>query len=126
MKYSMQIGKYTSVSKQSIKDAYIKATRWFYEKMMTVEQASGIHVEFRKLKGAEYPTVEAIVYIALDEQEVKDNNCSVCRETHNAFYFNYDTSCSSCIAEAYRKRMQDRLKVKAAYVKECMDRSSYE
>lgn len=120
MKCCMKIGKNTFVSNKSHKDAYLKAVKWYYGRIFTCKHSNNVSVEFHIKENEEYPTVEAIVYVMLDEMDIKNNNCSVCKETHSLFYFNYETSCQSCNMEAYRKRAEDKLKVKAMYLKELL------
>lgn len=103
------------------KVAYIRLCSWLLRNVVLKRDKVGsVSFEIEMLKNEEQPTYELSLYVSLEEKEVNEQHCKVCRETHRLFYVNETYNCDSCREEAYRKRMRERIGIKAAYIKEIL------
>lgn len=107
-------------SGETMKDAYMKAVKWFATNVLSKDELRNVKVEFEKDK--QFPTVTVRLSVSVDEREVMNQHCRCCKEMHSAFFINENTSCSSCSAAAYRRRMTQKIVVKTNYYKECLEK----
>lgn len=107
-------------SGETMKDAYMKAVKWFATNVLSKDELHNIQVEFEKDK--QYPTVTIHLSAGLDEKEVMDQHCRCCKEMHCSFFINEDTACNRCSAIAYERRMAQKVDIKIGYYKECLRR----
>ena len=107
-------------SGENMKDAYMKAVKWFATNVLSKDELHNIQVEFEKDK--QYPTVTIHLSAGLDEKEVMDQHCSCCKEMHHSFFINEDTACNRCSVLAYERRMTQKVDIKIGYYKECLRR----
>lgn len=112
-----------SFSASKMKDAYLKACKWYASNVLSKDELNDIQVEYIKSnKKGQLPTVTVRLFVSLEEADVKAQHCAICRETHRHFYINDNTNCSWCKVDAFDKRMQQMLKHKKNYVKNKIER----
>lgn len=109
-------------SGETMKDAYMKAVKWFATNVLSKDELHNIQVEFEKMKDEQYPTVTVHLSAGLDEKEAMDQHCRCCKEMHHSFFINEDTACNRCSAVAYERRITQRVDIKIGYYKECLRR----
>ena len=118
MKYTERVFR-KEFSDEDPKRAYRMTCEWLAKNVINREDEVGEY-EFKitKVKNAENPTYQLTLYASLDEKEVNDQHCKICKETHSIFFCNSHWDCNKCDTNAYRKRMQDKLKIKQEFMKE--------
>ena len=122
MNYSKRIYK-KNFSGENAKEAYLKGCKWLYQNVLSREDEIGeLTYSFKRLPDS-LPTFELSLYVSLAEGIVNKENCEICKETHNLFYANQVYNCNSCREQAYRKRMEGKLSIKAQYAKERIKRA---
>ena len=96
------------------KDAYMKAVKWYASNIIAKDELHEVQVEF--VKGINQVTLK--LYAVMQEQVVRDNHCTICREMHHSFFINEATNCNVCNASAYQRRLDQKIMVKHQYYKE--------
>lgn len=105
---------------ENIKTAYLDACKWFASNVLASNlDSSRIFAEYEKQE--ELDCVVLKVHAVLDETKEFKNLCEVCKAMHSSFFINENTECSRCTAGAYRRRLEQRLKIKSQYVKEVIE-----
>lgn len=110
--YTELIGKKVFKAK-NLKQAYMKAIKWYSTNIISKEKLNNVMAEYEKDERENKIIIN--LYIKLDESEIKDRHCKICKETHKAYYINEQFNCTSCSMLAYRKRMQIAAKTKKCY-----------
>lgn len=120
MKYSQRIMRKRFSANES-KVAYLKLCEWLARNVVGKRNEVGsVSFEIEKLKNEEQPTFELSLFVSLEEREIMEQHCKVCKETHKLFYVNENYNCDACREKAYRARMQERINVKASYIKKLL------
>ena len=105
------------------KEAYLMACKWLAKNVISKKDEIGSYsYEITKDEKAENTTFVLTLYAVLDESEINKKNCEVCREAHELFYVNNECNCNSCREQAYRRRMEEKLNIKAEYLKSVIRR----
>lgn len=104
----------------SIKDAYMKACKWYASNVIAKDKLHNVQVEY--IKDAKANTVTIVLYAVLSETDVKEQHCQCCKEMHHSFFINEDTHCDRCSAAGYQRRLEQKLSVKLSYYKELLDK----
>lgn len=117
--YSKQVAK-KKFSGATVKDAYMKACKWYASNIIAKDDLHEIQVEFKK--NNEEKSVELIMYAVLSAEEVMQQHCTCCKEMHHAFFINEANNCNVCNAGAYERRMQNKIAVKVDYYRELLKR----
>lgn len=105
------------------KEAYLMACKWLAKNVISKKDEIGAYsYEIMKDDKAKNPTFVLTLYAVLDEAEINKKNCEVCREAHELFYVNNECNCNSCREQAYRRRMEEKLNIKAEYLKSVIRR----
>lgn len=102
----------------SIKDAYMKACKWYASNVIAKDKLHNVQVEY--IKDAKANTVTIVLYAVLSETDVKEQHCQCCKEMHRSFFINEDTHCDRCSAAGYQRRLEQKLSVKLSYYKELL------
>ena len=102
----------------SIKDAYMKACKWYASNVIAKDKLHNVQVEY--IKDAEANTVTIVLYAVLSETDVKEQHCQCCKEMLHSFFINEATECSRCSAAGYQRRLEQKLSVKLSYYKELL------
>lgn len=100
----------------SVKDAYLKACKWYASNVIAVDQLHEVQVEY--VKGINQVTIK--LYAVLTESEVMEQHCQCCKEMHHSFFINEDTACNRCSAMAYQRRLERKISTKAGYYKQLL------
>lgn len=95
----------------NMKDAYMKAVKWYASNVLVKDELlHNICVEY--VKDKQYPTVTIHLYVTLEEEEVRQNHCEICKQFHHSFFINEAENCNSCSVSGYQKRLEQKIKVK--------------
>lgn len=102
----------------SMKDAFLKASKWVATNIIADQRFHEITVEY--LKDESLPQITAVLFVGIKEKEIQDEHCAICKEFSKSFFINEETNCNSCKVKGYQKRQVQHLEVKAAYYKELL------
>lgn len=103
----------------NMKDAYMKAVKWYATNVLAKDELHGVCVEY--IKDKQSPTVTIHLYVTLTEEEVRQNHCQVCREVHRSFFLNEVESCDNCSVSGYQRRLEQKIKVKREFYKKILN-----
>ena len=115
-----------SFSAKTMKDAYLKACKWYASNVLSKDELHDIQVEYIKHTDKQSPTVTAHLFVSIEEADVKAHHCAICRETHAAFFINENCNCAWCKIDAFDRRIQQQLNAKKKYIKSKIERSLYD
>lgn len=104
---------------EDVKDAYMKACKWYASNVIAKDKLHHIQVEYIKEKDN---SVTMVLYASLPEEEAMEHHCQCCKEMHHAFFINEDTACNRCSAAGYQRRLVEHLSVKIDYYKQLLRR----
>lgn len=108
-------------SKKSLKDAYLKATKWVAVNIISRDEFENVQVKYEKDKYATSITIH--LFAALNkEEDVMSKHCKICKEMHSSFFINEATHCDKCSARAFQKRLESLMTVKKQYYKELIEK----
>lgn len=106
---------FTSVT---MKDAYMKAVKWYASNVLAKDELHNILVEYEKGNDElQSPTITAHLFISISEQEVRSEHCNICKEFHNSFFINNKVDCNNCKMAGYINRLDKKAKSKYDYYK---------
>lgn len=100
----------------TMKDAYLKACKWYASNVLSKDELHNVHVRFDK--DQQSPTVTIRLYAEIDESEVRKQHCTCCEEMHHSFFINENNNCNICAAKGYQNRVDQKMKIKKAYYRE--------
>lgn len=110
-----------SFTAKSMKEAYMKAVKWYSTNVLSKVEFKNVHVQFIKEDEDKFPTITIHLFAVLDNQEdVKEEHCKICKEMHHSFFINEDTHCSRCSALGFQNRMERKINIKKGYYKEML------
>ena len=108
-----------SFTGESTKQAYLKACKFYSSKFIARGDEFGeVSCRFIKETSSQLPTITLKVYAMLSETELREKNCTICREAHSSFFLNNSYSCAECHASAYLKRLDTAMEKKELMCKE--------
>ena len=120
IKYSREFGR-KSFSADTMKTAYLKATKWYAINVLSKAEFANVHVQFVKEQDCESPTVTIHLFAVLDGvKDAMDHHCECCREMHQTFFINEDTHCNRCSALGFQRRLEDKISIKRSYYREML------
>ena len=112
----------------SSKQAYLDACTWVAANILS--KSSNVPVEEvtwnikRKESGNKEINIFTLtIYVKIDEKEVKEQHCRICKQAHELFYMNVQDVCHECKLNAYFKRAKEKGKNKALLIKEKIEGS---
>lgn len=114
MYYSQRIAR-KAFRGTNVKDAYMKAVKWYASNIIAKDELHNVQVEYTKHKSE--PVVIMSLYAVMSESEVIEQHCSICKEMHHSFFINEDTQCNRCSAMGYQKRLERKIITKVSYYK---------
>lgn len=117
IKYSEEFAK-KKFSADTMKEAYMKAVKWYATNVLAKDELHNVLVDFEKDK--QYPTVTVHLSACLDEDELRQRHCQICRETHSSFFRTEETNCNWCKVNAYKKRTDEMIAGKVSYYKQLL------
>ena len=100
----------------TMKTAYMNACKWYATNVLSKDELHNVQIEFEKSKDEkQYPTVTIHLYAVLNEEELRERHCRICRETSHLFFLHKNDNCNRCAVDAYQKRTDEMLRVKLDY-----------
>lgn len=102
---------------ETMKAAYMNACKWYATNVLSKDELHNVQIEFEKNVKGEFPTVVIHLFAVLNENELREKYCGLCKEYHSLFYMNQNYNCDRCEAKAYQKRTDEMLRVKLEYYK---------
>ncbi len=121
IKYSVEIMT-KGFSADTMKEAYMIAVKWVSTNIISKDELKDITVSFKK-EMRTLPTIIVGLHMTLNEKELRDRHCEICRETHKTFFINENCNCSWCNVGAYQRRMEDMLRTKSEYCRGIIKRN---
>lgn len=112
--YSKQICKNTFYG-ESVKDAYMRACKWYATNIIAKDKMHNISVEF--IKDIEKKAVTIKLYAMIGEDEIMSRHCECCKNMHHSFFINEDTHCDRCSAVSFQRRLEQSIAAKVEYCK---------
>lgn len=118
--YSKEFFK-TKFVADTMKEAYLNACKWYATNVLSKAELQNVQVEFEKTYNEQqFPTIIIHLFAVLNEEELRERHCKICREFHSLFYINTNFNCDKCEANAYQRRTDEMLRVKIDYYKEIL------
>lgn len=102
---------------ESIKEAKTKALKWVGKNVMCKNDMHDIMYHFQK-DTAEENCIVLVLFAALDEDELFERNCAICKEFHKSFFINENFNCNECKAMAFKERLNKTLQSKKAFYRQ--------
>ena len=92
---------------KNMKEAYLNCCKWVSSNIIAKTNSENITYQITKQKDK----IMLKVYVMVDENEIKERYCNICKEMSNMFYLSENKhKCESCKMMPYRERMKERLK----------------
>lgn len=117
--YSTIVAKRTFYGK-NVKEAYLKACRWFASNIIADGKLNDIFAQY--IKDEWNDSVILVLHAFLDESQERKHRCKMCKEMHSSFYITESTECSRCMMQSYGKLLDGKLKIKKDYYSEIINR----
>lgn len=117
--YSTQVAK-KSFTGATVKEAYMKAVKWYASNIIAKDDLHEIQVEYKK--DDEAKRIDMFLYAVLSAEEVMEQHCTICKEIHHSFFINEANNCNVCNAGAYERRMKTKIAVKVDYYRDLLKR----
>lgn len=102
----------------TLSEAKTKALKWAGKNVLSNGDLADVMCKFESCEDEHFPTVSLVLYVALDESEVRERHCKICREFHKLYFINENCNCNECKAMAIQERMHSMLAVKKNYYRE--------
>lgn len=103
---------------QDKKEAYMDACKWLATNIISKRsELCAMTFSIDPVKDAMPASFILTVYVSLDEPEVRERHCKVCKELTSLFYVKggVDNQCSNCKMLAYTQRMDELIHQKKVY-----------
>ena len=110
---------------KSMKDAYLKAVKWYATNVMAKDELRNVQVEYEKVHDEQSPTIILHLYASLVEEEVRAAQCNICRESHKSFCISEETNCAWCKIKGYQNSCDRHIEIKKSYYKQLLERREY-
>lgn len=102
--YAQQI-KRMEFTGETSKDAYLKACKWVANNLESKEGFKKLVYKIQKVKKNSSDNVfELCVFLLIDEKEIRERHCKICKEFHVTFFKNDFLSCNECKLNAFYER----------------------
>ena len=110
-------------SDESMKAAYMSACKWYATNVLSKDELHNVHVEFVKESNEQQlPTVTIKLFAVLNENELKERHCRICKEASELFYLHKESNCIKCEANAYQRRADEMIRTKISYYRELINK----
>lgn len=93
------------------------ACKWLAQNVVSKVEVGETLVKIKKVEGTDLPTFKVELYICLDSEDLEKTFCASCKQFHQAFYINEQVNCEACNYTAFKKQMEEKLKIKKDYRK---------
>lgn len=111
----------------TMKEAYMNACKWFATNILSKDELHNVQIEFEKgYDEQQFPTVTIHLFAVLNEEELRERHCKICREFRNLFYINQEIDCNRCDTKAYQARADEMLLVKINRYRELLSKRTKE
>ena len=115
-------------SDEKAKQAYLNACQWVASNILSIKRDIPVEDVTWNIKRKEnvkkdINTFTLTVYVKIDEEEVKEQHCNICRQANQLFYMNVKDVCHECKLNAYFKRAEEKGRVKGNVMKEKLEGS---
>ena len=110
---------------KSMKDAYLKAVKWYASNVLAKDELRNVQVEYEKVHDEQSPTIILHLYVSLVEEEVRAAHCNISRESHKSFFISEETNCAWCKNKGYQNRCDQHIEIKKTYYKQILERREY-
>ena len=111
---------------ETMKAAYMTACKWYATNVLSKDELHNVQVEFEKNDKEQLPTVTIHLYAVMNEEELRERHCKICREASNLFYMHSNVNCNKCEANAYQRRTDEMLRIKIEYYRELISKRAKE
>lgn len=105
---------------ENMKEAYMKAVKWYATNVLAKDELRGICVMYEKIYDEQSPTVVIHLYVSMVEEEVRERHCQICKEFHHSFFINEAENCNSCNVSGYQKRLEQNIKIKRDFYRDLL------
>ena len=106
---------------KDMKDAYMRACKWYATNVLSKDELYNVYAEFEK--DGQSPTVTIHLYATLMEDAARQEHCNICKEFSKSFLCGENTNCSDCKLKGYFNRVDQKIEVKSLYYRELIDRN---
>ena len=113
-----------SFSAKNMKEAYLKACKWYASNVLSKDELHDVQVEYIK-DDKKQPTVTVRLFVSIEEADIKAHHCAICKESHKTFFINENCNCAWCKIDAFDRRLKQQLKIKKGYIKSKLERNIY-
>lgn len=119
LKYSTEFFSMSFYGK-NMKDAYLKACKWYATNVLSKDELQNIEVSYEK--DMQSPTVTIHLYVTIKESDIRDEHCSVCKSVHSKAFCSEDTNCAWCRINGYQNRVDAKIAIKKDYYRDLLNR----
>lgn len=98
------------------KSAYIAAVLWISTYIIDKDELQDVTFKMEH-EDKQSPTVIVTLFVGLNENELRERHCMLCKEFHKSFFINENCNCSWCNTKSYQDRMADMIAKKKALTK---------
>lgn len=103
---------------ETLKKAYMDAAKWVSTNILACEDFHNVQIEYEKRPAQNIIVVH--LFAVLDEKELRERHCKICKEFHGSFFINQETNCAWCNTKSYQERTNEMIQVKRAYYRELL------
>lgn len=111
----------TKFKGKDMKDAYMRACKWYATNVLSKDELQNVQVVFEK--SWQSPTVTLHLYVSLMEDAARQEHCNICREFSKSFLCMERSNCNDCKLNGYFNRVDGKIQVKCSYYREIIDRN---
>lgn len=98
---------------RTMKNAYLQACKWVSGEFIAVNNSKDLTYKFEKQSGKGLPTILLKVYAMLDEEEIHNRHCNICKQATELAYLKQNKyQCEVCKVNPYRERIKNEVKNK--------------
>lgn len=108
---------FTAKEDESPNDLYARVNKWIARNLIKKVEIGETFWNVSK-QNADLPTFKLELYALLEQEEASKGFCDRCREFHSSFFLNQQYNCDACNYVAFKKQMEDKLRIKKAWRKE--------
>lgn len=105
------------------KEAYLEACKWLANNVVSNDFVSSrTTYSIQKTRNEETGLYVYVLelFVKVDEKEIMNKHCAICKETHSSFFINEETNCNWCKIAAFDRRLESELSKFGSLVKDSM------
>lgn len=99
---------------RTMKEAYLSCCKWLSTNVIAVNNSENITYKVEKLEVKEHGVskVRLTLYVTVNQTEIKERNCNICREVTGSFFLKQNKHmCESCRLLPYEQRIKDKIEI---------------